>query len=159
MLILIRGLPGSGKSTLAKQLVRHSRNKHFEADQYFVDEHGVYRFIPSELKAAHGWCMDAAERALFHDPSITVVVSNTFSREWEVVPYVQIAKATGHDCYVAECNGHHQSIHGVPHDAIDRMRGRWTALDDFYYLHVDYPIQMEGIAIKKMTFRKAMFGA
>lgn len=45
-LILIRGCPGSGKTTLAKKLVENSdsKTKHFEADQYFTDASGNYKW-------------------------------------------------------------------------------------------------------------------
>ena len=159
MLILIRGLPGSGKSTLAKQLVRHSRNKHFEADDFFVDENGVYRFDPERLKDAHNWCMDSAEDLMHMDRDIRVVVANTFTREWEMVPYVQIAQATKHACYVVECLGEYGSIHPVPQDAINRMRSRWTALDDLYYLHAEPAHELKGVAVRRLTFRRPVFGA
>jgi tRNA uridine 5-carbamoylmethylation protein Kti12 len=42
-LILLRGLPGSGKTTLAKSLVTKDYC-HKEADMYFVDEFGNYKF-------------------------------------------------------------------------------------------------------------------
>ena len=43
-LILLRGLPGSGKSTLAKLLVGDKDYCHKEADMYFVDREGNYKF-------------------------------------------------------------------------------------------------------------------
>jgi len=51
-LTLIRGLPGSGKSTLARKLDAI----HIEADQFFIQQNGVYLFNPKKLKAAHEWC-------------------------------------------------------------------------------------------------------
>ena len=56
-LILLRGLPGSGKSTLAKQLVNKDY-AHKEADMFFVDSEGNYKFEPSKIKDAHAWCKD-----------------------------------------------------------------------------------------------------
>ena len=52
-LFLLRGLPGSGKSTLAKTLVGYKDYCHKEADMYFVDRDGNYKFKPSKIKEAH----------------------------------------------------------------------------------------------------------
>ena len=49
-LILLRGLPGSGKSTFAKMLVRDKDYRHKEADMFFVDSEGNYKFEPSKIQ-------------------------------------------------------------------------------------------------------------
>jgi adenylate kinase family enzyme len=58
-LFLLRGLPGAGKSTLAKMLVGEKDYCHKEADMYFMDPYGNYRFNTMELKDAHQWCKDS----------------------------------------------------------------------------------------------------
>ena len=60
-LILLRGVPGSGKSTLAKILVGDKEYCHKEADMYFIDNDGAYKFNPSEIKDAHNWCREEVE--------------------------------------------------------------------------------------------------
>ena len=45
-LFLLRGLPGSGKSTLAKSLIGDKTYCHREADMYFVNSDGTYKFNP-----------------------------------------------------------------------------------------------------------------
>ena len=52
ILYIVRGIPGSGKSTFAKTL----GGQHFEADMYFIDESGNYKFDITEIKLAHEWC-------------------------------------------------------------------------------------------------------
>ena len=47
-MVLIRGLPGSGKSTCAREDYAH-----IEADMYFMDAEGNYKYNPSK---AHAWC-------------------------------------------------------------------------------------------------------
>ena len=79
-LTLIRGLPGSGKSTLAKTLSA----RHFEADMYFVNEHGEYLYQADKIGDAHHWCKKMTRKALEQGES--VVVSNTFVQRWEIVP-------------------------------------------------------------------------
>lgn len=121
-LYLIRGLPGSGKSTLAKLLCNSFEGAaHFEADQYFVDRDGVYRFDPSLLKDAHGWCLDNARLHLREGR--VVIVSNTFTRIWEMQPYLDLGCKT----QVIACEGNFGNVHGVPEAAIERMRSRWEA--------------------------------
>ena len=122
MLYLVRGLPGSGKSTLAKQLTANV----FEADHYFYDNDGNYNFIPSEIKEAHKECQkfvgDAMESGL---PKITV--SNTFTQEWELHPYYELAIKYGYyvTCIVVENRHGNKSIHGVPEDKLEQMKNRF----------------------------------
>lgn len=123
-LTLIRGLPGAGKSTMAKAMVEaDSSLRHFEADQYFVDASGKYRFEPSEIEDAHTWCFSEARDALKSGRS--VVVSNTFTRKWEMEPYRKLAKELGVELEILEAKGNYASIHGVPQKTIDAMRSRW----------------------------------
>ena len=60
-LILLRGLPGSGKSTLAKTLIGDKDYCYKEADMYFIDNDGAYKFNPSKLEDAHNWCREEFE--------------------------------------------------------------------------------------------------
>jgi len=77
-LFLLRGLPGAGKSTLAKTI----GGKHFEADMYFIKD-GEYKFEADKLKMAHNWCAIQTQIAMVDDEPI-VIVSNTFTQEWEM---------------------------------------------------------------------------
>jgi predicted kinase len=123
-LTLIRGLPGSGKSTMAKAMTdADPMLKHFEADQYFVDASGDYKFEPSELEDAHSWCF-AETRSAIND-GFSVVVSNTFTRKWEMEPYLKIAKTHGAELEILVATGDYGSIHSVPQKTIDAMRARW----------------------------------
>jgi len=127
-LILIRGLPGSGKSTLAKKLKKGKRGwKHFEADTYHMVG-GKYRFDPSNLRAAHAWCLDSAIEAL--DAGHTVIVSNTFTTYREMEPYLEAASNCGIDARVIHCDSDYGSIHNVPDEAMNRMAARWEDFDD-----------------------------
>lgn len=123
-LTLIRGLPGAGKSTMAKAMVEADPSLyHFEADQYFVDASGNYRFEPSEIEDAHTWCFSAARAAL--EQGSSVVVSNTFTRKWEMEPYLILQTQLGVELEILEAKGNYKSIHGVPQKTIDAMRSRW----------------------------------
>ncbi len=118
-LVLIRGLPGSGKSTLAHSL----KLKHYEADMYFVDAQGRYRFRAAQLAKAHLWCQRQVERCLQAHQS--VVVANTFVRIWEMEPYVDMANRYGARLEVRECHGQYQNLHGVSAQTIQTMKSRW----------------------------------
>ncbi|WP_093271114.1 ATP-binding protein [Vibrio xiamenensis] len=118
-LILIRGLPGSGKSTQAQSLGL----THYEADMYFVDAQGQYRFCADQLPNAHRWCQTEVERSLAAGES--VVVANTFVQRWEIKPYAKLAKRYGVSLEVRECSGQFNNIHGVSDETIQNMKKRW----------------------------------
>ena len=80
-LFLLRGLPGAGKSTLAKMLAGEKEYRHKEADMFFVDADGNYKFEPSKIKDAHAWCQEEVDFMMKYEHS-PIVVSNTFTQEW-----------------------------------------------------------------------------
>jgi predicted kinase len=125
-LYILRGLPGSGKSTLAKQLVGDKDYCHKEADMYFVDREGNYNFNPSQIKDAHKWCQDEIEFVMKCEHS-RVVVSNTFTQEWEMTPYVDLANQYGYKVFTIIVENRHNGIneHGVPEDKIQMMKDRF----------------------------------
>jgi predicted kinase len=125
-LFLLRGLPGSGKSTLAKMLVGGKDYCHKEADMYFVDRVGNYNFKPSQLKDAHKWCQDEIEFAMKYDHS-PVVVSNTFTQEWEMQSYYDLAEKYGYRVHSLIVENRHGGVneHGVPQETLDKMKNRF----------------------------------
>jgi len=116
-LILVRGLPGSGKSTLAAMLP----GTHVEADDFFI-VNGEYKFDGSRIGEAHGWCLSKCREAL--ERGEDVVVSNTFTRLWEMRPYIDAATEFGIVPFIVMCENSFGSIH-VGDDVIERMRARW----------------------------------
>lgn len=125
LLILIRGVPGSGKSTLARVLTTVYGGVHYEADMYFTDAAtDEYRFDQTKLMDAHAWCQDAVHSAMAggHSP---VVVSNTFTRKWEMEAYTKLADLYGYQVQIITCQGSFGSIHGVPPEKVDQMRERF----------------------------------
>lgn len=120
-LFILRGLPGSGKSTLAKSL----GGMHIEADMYFTYE-GKYEFDPSKLKEAHAWCQNTVGVWMNSVPKI--IVSNTFTQEWEMQPYYDLAKEHGYQVYSLIVENRHGGVneHGVPEEKLEQMKNRFT---------------------------------
>ena len=125
-LFLLRGLPGSGKSTLAKMLVSDKDYCHKEADMYFVDSDGNYKFNPAKLKDAHNWCKEEIEFAMKYEHS-PVVVSNTFTQEWEMGEYYKLAEQYGYRVHSIIIENRHGGVneHGVPDDKLEQMKTRF----------------------------------
>jgi len=113
---------GSGKSTLAKELAKERCWLHYEADMFFIDKNGVYRFDPMRLKEAHNWCQRSVRTAL--RLGVPVIVSNTFVKRWEMKAYLDMYP----DAIVFTCEGNYGSVHGVPEDAMHRMKASWEEL-------------------------------
>lgn len=127
MLVLIRGLPGSGKTTEALKILKEFNIKHhYEADMYFTDENGNYNYDASKIKEAHEWCLMKTKQAIENGED--VVVSNTFTRKWEMEKYVQIAKENNTPFYILTATGNFKNIHGVPQETIEKMRQRFETV-------------------------------
>jgi len=120
-LILIRGITGSGKSTYAKDC--YPRHIHLEADMFFINEDGEYRYDPHMIKYAHEWCFQTAAILLRNGKS--VVVSNTFTRIWEMEKYIYVAKKVGINFNVIRMNNEFKNTHNVPNDVIQSMKDRF----------------------------------
>jgi predicted kinase len=120
-LFLLRGLPGSGKSTLAKSL----GGKHFEADMYFVRD-GEYNFDVTKLKEAHEWCRSSVGGLMINEEP-KLVVSNTFTQEWEMKPYFDLARNYGYRVHSLIVENRHGGIneHGVPEEKLEQMKNRF----------------------------------
>jgi predicted kinase len=122
-LVLLRGLPGSGKSTAAKLF---NKAPHFEADDYFTDLYGRYSFDPSKIKDAHNWCRHSTMDAMKKGYPI-VVVSNTFTQEWEMEAYYLLAEELGYMVVSMIVENRHggKNVHGVPEDKLEIMKNRF----------------------------------
>jgi predicted kinase len=130
ILTLLRGLPGSGKSTFALNLVG-SDFLVCEADKYFMVD-GEYKFDGSKLKEAHESCRTMVETymkdSLVNDQFYReIAVSNTFTQEWEMQPYYDLAKQYGYMVFTIIVENRHggENQHGVPSEAIQRMKDRF----------------------------------
>ena len=121
-LFLLRGLPGAGKSTLAKSI----GGSHVEADMYFVNEAGEYNFNPAKLKDAHNWCRHSVMEAMKEGHS-KVIVSNTFTQEWEMEAYYILAEELGYQVFSLVVENRHGGVntHNCPEEKVEMMRNRF----------------------------------
>ncbi len=134
-LLIIRGIPGSGKSTLAKSLLASSNDScqlttpnykgivythHYEADMFFINDHGIYEFNKGYIKYAHEWCFANTLKALINNHN--VIVSNTFIKLWELEKYLALVELVQNTkIEVIELTDKHNSIHNVPETTIKKM--------------------------------------
>ena len=130
ILTLVRGLPGSGKTTFANTIT--NKFSVCEADKFFYDKEGNYNFDANKLSQAHKWCKDEVEIRM-KDNQINeqfyphIAVSNTFTKEWEMSEYFELAKQYGYQVFTIIVENRHGGVnqHGVPTDKIQQMKDRF----------------------------------
>lgn len=124
-LIIIRGLPGSGKTTLANRIGESIQSNwtHYEADMYFTDTQGNYKWDRNKLREAHAWCLEKTREDMHK--GYTVIVSNTFTTRRELNPYFDIAREWGITPTVITCENDWGSVHNVPPETMGAMRLRF----------------------------------
>ena len=127
ILILCRGVSGAGNSTFAKTL----GGIHIEADQYFIDAEGNYKFDGSKIKLAHEYCRAQTEAWMQTKGDQVnadkIVVSNTFTQFWEMEPYFELAKKYNYKIFSIIIENRHGGTneHNVPEDKLEQMKNRF----------------------------------
>jgi predicted kinase len=125
-LYIVRGVPGSGKSTFAKSI----GGIHIEADQFFMMD-GKYNFDITKIKLAHKYCQNQTEAWMKTDGTQVnndkIVVSNTFTQEWEMEPYFKLAEKYGYRTFSLIVENRHGGVneHDVPEDKLELMKNRF----------------------------------
>lgn len=123
------GLPGSGKTTAAKKYQKEyflNTEKEiaiFEADDYFTNSKGEYKFDAKKLKAAHHRCYLKTRIQLIQEND--VIVSNTFLTPKEREPYLKAAKEYDYDVEVITCSGKFKNVHNVPKKTMEKMKNKF----------------------------------
>lgn len=120
ILYLIRGVSGAGKSTFANTLGCPV----LAADDYF-SQGGEYKFDASRLKEAHSECARLAKLVMEH--GTTFAVANTFTQEWEMKPYLDLAEKFGYVVFSVIVENRHggANIHGVPPETVLKQAERF----------------------------------
>lgn len=128
---IMRGLPAAGKSTTTKPL--EAAGAVVCSADHFFEATGSYVFDPSKIGQAHKACMDKATSAV--NANRDVVIDNTNTQRWEFESYIQLALSRGFavvikDVFDGGCTDEQlaerqKATHGVPVEALRRMRARW----------------------------------
>ena len=123
-LILLRGVSGSGKSTIAPMFENAVL---VSTDDFFLDEYGEYVFDANSLVINHQFCQ-LAVRMMMQDDEELIVVHNTFTADWEMDAYFDLAKDHGYAVHTIIVENRHGSknVHDVPQDAIKAQVKRFS---------------------------------
>ena len=121
VLYLFRGVSCAGKTFAAFSLVDHV----YSCDDFFMVD-GEYRFDPKLLPQAHEKCQNDVIDAMIAGVE-QIAVANTFTREWEMENYFQLAAKCGYKVVslIVENRHGHENTHGVPEDKVQEMRDRF----------------------------------
>ena len=157
-LILVRGISGAGKSTVA-HLFNDKRNIHgitvrLSTDDFFMekcdaDEHNYvehycnqcnntgyyYNFQPNKLVEKHQECINSVEEAMKVTKETKffckqIVVHNTFTQDWEMEPYYDLADKYKWRVHTIIVENRHRSKskHNVPNETIEEQRERFQVI-------------------------------
>ena len=131
-LFLIRGLPGAGKTTFTYILMCADEEGGLNttcvaADDFMVDSEGNYLWQPELLGECHRECYATAESAMAEGVE-DVIVSNTFTTEKEMSPYVDAAQKYNYRVVrlIVENTHGNTSVHNVPDKTLEAMRNRFS---------------------------------
>lgn len=121
-LILVRGLPGSGKSSFGNLI----SDDVISADDYFIDDNGVYNFDPTKLSLAHKYCEEKCLYKMMNSEN-RIVICNTFTREWEMDKYFEMGDEYNYRVFTVIVENRHngKNIHGVDESKIEKMKNRF----------------------------------
>lgn len=123
-LYIIRGVSGSGKTTLARKYAEELNCRYFEADMFF-ERDGSYKFDPAELPKAHEWCFAKVKEEM--RVGRDVIVSNTFTRTWEMRNYLDLALGEDAKVRVITCRGRYQNTHGLSEAMVAKQVARFQS--------------------------------
>lgn len=126
-LILIRGLPGSGKSTLANILSENNQYPVYSIDDFFTNKKtGEYQFEFQKNHIAYKDCKEKTETSLKNGIE-KVFVDNTFTIEWEMKPYFELASRYGYKIFVVTVENRHdgKSIHPISQQQLEKMATKY----------------------------------
>jgi hypothetical protein len=70
------------------------------------------------------------EELIKHSSSGRIIVSNTFTQEWEMQPYYDLAEKYGYRVYSLIVENRHdgKNQHGVPQETLEKMKNRFEIL-------------------------------
>jgi predicted kinase len=92
---------------------------------WFMRGDGEYIFDSKELSRAHNWCFN--EAAIELNEGRDVIVSNTFTRLWEMRNYIDVAIDRGHKIRIITCRGQYQNAHGLTEEQVAKQVARFQS--------------------------------
>lgn len=95
-------------------------------DSYFTNAKGEYDFKFDENHKAYKQCEQKTEEALkLNKPK--VFVDNTFTLDWEMEPYFELAKKYSYQLHVLTVENYHNSgnIHHVSDEQLKKMAEKY----------------------------------
>ncbi len=128
--IILIGPPGAGKTTFTKNFEKEYT---VSADDFFVDDAGVYRWDMQLMDAAHGRCLRRFLERITTD--LPVIVDNTNTTIEQIAPYIAISRAYwytvevlvfGRGLTAQQC--FERNVHGVPLESIEKKQSQIKAL-------------------------------
>ncbi len=124
-LIILRGLPGSGKSTLAKILAGES-DPLLSIDDFFTDTNGNYHFESDKNHLAYKQCEQKCSDEMRRG-SLKIFVHNTFTLDWEMEPYLEMAKQFDYRVHVVTVENYHGStnVHDISNEQLKKMAEKY----------------------------------
>ena len=139
-LILIRGVSGAGKSTIGELLFESDETEVLSTDDMFMVD-GEYKFDPSKLGEYHAAIVQKVKDVMIDRQfeigsgedlltPTTIVVHNTFTQEWEMKPYFELAETFGWRVHTIIVENRHgsKSIHDVPDAALKAQKERFEVI-------------------------------
>tara|TARA_Y100000310_G_scaffold274854_1_gene291136 strand:+ start:431 stop:865 length:435 start_codon:yes stop_codon:yes gene_type:complete len=128
-LVLIRGVSGAGKSLIASLF---SGAFSIATDNLFYDDDGKYNFDPSKLGEYHNYTIMSVKAQMINSETSEdyelshnlIVVHNTFTEEWQMQPYIDLAEKYNWcvSTIIVENRHGSESIHNVPAHSIDKQK-------------------------------------
>lgn len=136
ILTLLRGVSGSGKTQRANELRPHG-GVVISTDDFFTDDKGNYKFDYSKISQAHDVTRAQVEAHMTMGKNI--IVDNTNTRWWEMMPYLEMAKKFDYTVRIVMCGSlksefleHYaeRNKHGTPLEVVQRQASNFEKLMD-----------------------------
>ena len=130
---------GQAENNEYKKLILSDQNDVFSsialnpADNAVIAIHGmqacplfIYNWKEENVALAHAWCKRKCERFMKINMN-RVIVANTSVTEWEITPYLNLAKKYGYTVFsiIVENRHGNSSIHNVPIETLERMKSKF----------------------------------
>lgn len=142
-LILIRGVSGAGKSTIGDLIAADDNSTKVIATDDMMTIGGIYRFDAGKLPEYHAATVQKVELWMaeydwkigdtdYSWPDIInrIIVCNTFTQDWEMKPYFELAKEYDWRIHTIIVENRHgsDSLHMVPADIILQQKDRFEVI-------------------------------